>query len=89
MSEVWVAYREEDGAIWHEVFSTYDAANAFVDRVIRESWASYGMDNEHGPLPVDPEKAYEFFHDHHDHVVVGIDQCMVRHDHSGISEILY
>jgi hypothetical protein len=87
--QVWVAYREEDGAVWHEVFSPYDAANAFVEKVIRGSWASYNMEGEHGPLPEDPEDTYEFFHECHDRVVVGINQCIIRHNPRDISEVLY
>ena len=47
------------------------------------------MEGEHGPLPEDPEDTYEFFHECHDRVVVGINQCIIRHNPRDISEVLY
>jgi hypothetical protein len=89
VEKIWIVTREEDGEIWNCAFKTQGAAEEHLLKVMQGSWASYGLDEDHGPLSDDLVDAREIFEAEHDYVSVKIEECPLLDSFESIPEVYY
>jgi hypothetical protein len=87
VQKIWIVTREEDGEIWNCAFKTQGAAEEHLLKVMQGSWASYGLDEDHGPLSDDLAEARELFEAEHSHVSVKIEECALLDSFESILEV--
>jgi hypothetical protein len=89
VQKIWIVTREEDGEIWNRAFKTQGAAEEHLLKVMQRSWASYGLDEDHGPLSDDLADAHAIFEAEHGHVSVKIEECVLLDNFESIPEVYY